>query len=431
MITCRLFLWFVVYTVLQSDHIIQGKRVVLMPMPTPSHTKYMTHVAQALAQQGHEVWLTMPDYLVKRSFLDTTNFTIIELTAFPNYEEILMEGLAERYFNYQTEDLLVFCRAGREFCDRILKNKHIFEQIKTLRPDFFVLDNLAFVKMLAIIPYRLGVPFAYLGSSYDVTTQRIPIVPCNIPHVMTGFNHHTTFYQRIVNFVLHLYPSLIDQCVYQDAVSRYAPEMPYLPIDILIARADIWLVETDHILDYPKPTMPNVKLIGGTATGPGKPLPPQFKDFMDEAQEGVVIVTFGSQVLNLPKSITQKILNVLTDLPFKSIFRANVSSPNSQKILTSSWIPQNDLLAHPNTRVFVSHCGKNGQYEALYHAVPVVATPLFADQFYNAERMRVRGFSETVDINTVSTDELRTTIVKWRPTRATSRPSQKPPNYSK
>ncbi|PVD18326.1 hypothetical protein C0Q70_20875 [Pomacea canaliculata] len=84
-----------------------------------------------------------------------------------------------------------------------------------------------------------------------------------------------------------------------------------------------------------------------------------------------------------------------------SVFRSNVSSPYTKKILTSSWIPQNDLLAHPNTRMFVSHCGKNGQYEALFHAVPVVATPLFADQFYNAERMRVKGFAETVDLNTV------------------------------
>ena len=40
--------------------------------------------------------------------------------------------------------------------------------------------------------------------------------------------------------------------------------------DMLIAHAEIWLVEMDHILDYPRPTLPNVKLIGGTATGPSK-----------------------------------------------------------------------------------------------------------------------------------------------------------------
>ncbi|PVD26860.1 hypothetical protein C0Q70_12008 [Pomacea canaliculata] len=62
--------------------------------------------------------------------------------------------------------------------------------------------------------------------------------------------------------------------------------------------------------------------------------------------------------------------------------------------------------------VFVSHCGYDGQYEALFHAVPVVCTPLVADQFYNAERMRVKGMAETVDLNTVSTHELHSTILK-------------------
>ncbi|PVD26865.1 hypothetical protein C0Q70_12013 [Pomacea canaliculata] len=167
-----------------------------------------------------------------------------------------------------------------------------------------------------------------------------------------------SFLQRVLTTVLHVFYSVVDGFSYKDAVSRYAPEMPFLTIDMLVARAEIWLVETDHILDYPRPSMPNVKLIGGTVTGPGKPLPPQFKSFMDDAKEGVVIVSFGSYVLSPPEPITQKIISVLQDLPFKSVFRSNISSPNSKKILTSSWIPQNDLLAHPNTRVFVSHCGE-------------------------------------------------------------------------
>ena len=96
----------------------------------------------------------------------------------------------------------------------------------------------------------------------------------------------------------------------------------------------------------------------------------------------------------------------------RSVFRSNLTSPDPSKILTSTWLPQNDLLGHPNTKVFVSHCGKNGQYEALYHAVPVVAVPMFVDQPYNAERMRVKGFSETVDIRSVSADELKDVITK-------------------
>jgi len=39
-----------------------------------------------------------------------------------------------------------------------------------------------------------------------------------------------------------------------------------------------------------------------------------------------------------------------------------------------------DVLGHPNTRVFVSHCGVHSVYEAAFHGVPVVAVPFQFEQ---------------------------------------------------
>ncbi|XP_025101506.1 UDP-glucuronosyltransferase 1-5-like [Pomacea canaliculata] len=319
---------------------VGGKRVVFMPFPFTSHTNYHTNVARTLARQGHEVWLTMPDYIVNRRVLDTTNLTVIEYQTLKNFEEIITAAFPGNYFKGLSEDLSVLMSIGLQFCDTLLTNASFFQKVKELRPDLFVFDNIRLINMMTIISYRLGVPFAFLGAFYDPSYQRIPLQPCNIPGPIFSYNHHMSFLQRVLNTVIHVFSSAVDGYSHNDAVSRYAPEMPFLTIDMLVARAEIWLVETDHILDYPRPSMPNVKLIGGTVTGPGKPLPPQFKSFMDDAREGVVIVSFGSYILSPPEPITQKIMNVLKDLPFKSVFRSNISSPNSKKILTSSWIPQ-------------------------------------------------------------------------------------------
>ena len=57
-----------------------------------------------------------------------------------------------------------------------------------------------------------------------------------------------------------------------------------------------------------------------------------------------------------------------------------------------SWLPQNDLLAHPSIKLFISHCGNNGQYEALYHCVPIIGLPVFGAQPYNAAKIHAKGF---------------------------------------
>ncbi len=43
------------------------------------------------------------------------------------------------------------------------------------------------------------------------------------------------------------------------------------------------------------------------------------------------------------------------------------SVPMPKNVYTGSWLPQSDILGHPNVKAFISHGGLLGSTEAVYH----------------------------------------------------------------
>lgn len=66
--------------------------------------------------------------------------------------------------------------------------------------------------------------------------------------------------------------------------------------------------------------------------------------------------------------------------------------------LLVDWMPQKDLLGHPQTRAFVAHGGTNGVQEAIYHGTPVLGIPLFFDQYDNLLRLQERGAAKILEL---------------------------------
>lgn len=173
----------------------------------------------------------------------------------------------------------------------------------------------------------------------------------------------------------------------------------------LFQSADIWLMRNDFTFEFPRPTMPNVVYMSGFQCKPSKPLPKELEDFVQSSGEhGVIVMTLGMLVEELPEDITEDIAAAFAELPQKVIWRQKGKRPstlgNNTRIL--DWLPQNDLLGHPKTRVFVAHGGTNGIQEAIYHGVPLVGLPLMFGQADNFFRMKARGVAKVLDIATVN-----------------------------
>ena len=53
-------------------------------------------------------------------------------------------------------------------------------------------------------------------------------------------------------------------------------------------------------------------------------------------------------------------------------------------LVVPSWAPQVQILAHPSTGGFLTHCGWNSTLESIVNGVPLIAWPLYAEQKMNA-----------------------------------------------
>uniref|UniRef100_A0A2K5I6L9 UDP-glucuronosyltransferase n=2 Tax=Colobus angolensis palliatus TaxID=336983 RepID=A0A2K5I6L9_COLAP len=135
----------------------------------------------------------------------------------------------------------------------------------------------------------------------------------------------------------------------------------------------------------------------------------EMEEFVQSSGEnGIVVFSLGSMISNMSEESANMIASALAQIPQKVLWKFDGKKPNTLGSNTRlyKWLPQNDLLGHPKTKAFITHGGTNGIYEAIYHGIPMVGIPLFADQHDNIVHMKVKGAALSVDIRTMSSRDL-------------------------
>ena len=202
----------------------------------------------------------------------------------------------------------------------------------------------------------------------------------------------------------------------QELLDKYRRYGYFGSLDQLASKTALWLVNHDSVLDYPRPTMPNMVEIGGlTVKQSSGRLPLDITNFIDGAEKGVILVTFGSILSHIPAHMAQKFHTAFRRLDgYRVIWGLNnvddVKLPDN--VMIRQWLPQNDILAHPSVKLFITHCGKNGQYEAVYHAVAMIGLPVIGDGYYNAKRIAHKGFGLSMNLRDFTADQLLDNIHK-------------------
>ncbi|KPJ17977.1 Ecdysteroid UDP-glucosyltransferase [Papilio machaon] len=142
-------------------------------------------------------------------------------------------------------------------------------------------------------------------------------------------------------------------------------------------------------------------------------LPKDLKKIMDEATNGVIYFSMGSNLKSkdLPDSIKQALLKIFNDLNQTIIWKFEEPIPNLPKnVHILKWAPQLSILSHPNCILLISHGGLLSMNEAIHFGVPLISIPVFYDHLYNADKSVSRGIGVKVDLTDNLADDLKLAI---------------------
>jgi UDP:flavonoid glycosyltransferase YjiC (YdhE family) len=169
------------------------------------------------------------------------------------------------------------------------------------------------------------------------------------------------------------------------------------------------LLNSHFSMSFPRPYLPNMIEVGGMHVNhQPTPLPEDLEKFITSAKDGVIYFSMGGNIKpsKMPKEKQDSIIKALSKQKQKVIWKWDdeelAKSVDQNKFFIRNWFPQDDILSHPNVKVFVTHGGLLGSTEAIYHGIPLIGIPIFGDQKLNMARAELLGYGIKVDYSNLT-----------------------------
>ena len=251
-----------------------------------------------------------------------------------------------------------------------------------------------------------------IGDSYNPATQ---------PNALLGYTHPMTFPQRLVNTLFTGLMALVNEYYLRpmshNLLVEMFPDDKSIPsMDTMSKTSALLVTHSSPLLGHGvQPTMPQVAHSALMGCSPASVLPDQLKTFVEEAEHGVVFISFGSVIMPsmMPESKRQALVSVFSKLKQRVIWKWDTEMPDAPpNVLISSWLPQTSLLAHPNLKLFITHAGAGSLQESICYTTPIIAIPINSDQFANAKEAVRLGIGVNVDWHSLTEETLTRELEK-------------------
>ncbi|KAB5522322.1 hypothetical protein PHYPO_G00158240 [Pangasianodon hypophthalmus] len=399
-----------------------------------SHWHHMRIIVEELMDRNHSVTVLIRAASPTMEHAQKEHFKFMSFEINMEQQEVdnmwknfIGAGMHQSTISFQKLTLVWNLLSGmsnyfQAVCNELAGNRELVTSLKELHFDVLLHDPV--MPCAGLMSKALELPSVMslrgsFASSFERLCGQMPAPPSYVP--ATASQGHLTdqmdFTERLENMLLYIghtamvtLPEMFN--IHKQFISVHLTGKPVTLCD-MIGKADIWLIRTYWDFDYPRPLLPNFKFVGGFHCKPAKPLPKEMEDFVQSSgDDGIVVFSLGTMVKSLTKERANTIASALGQISQKVVWGYKGKKPETLAPNTRiyEWIPQNDLLGHPKTKAFITHGGINGIYEAIYHGVPMVGLPLFADQPDNVNHMKTKGAAVMLDFNKMETKDLKQAI---------------------
>nr|ACZ97419.2 UGT34A1 [Zygaena filipendulae] len=178
---------------------------------------------------------------------------------------------------------------------------------------------------------------------------------------------------------------------------------------------DVLFVACNPLLVGKRPNALNVAYVDGMHIKTDLTLLTDLKTVLDSATKGVVYFSLGTiqESEQLSPILLQTLADAFGELPYTVLWKIGNTSmiKLSENVIAYPWFPQQEVLAHPNIKAFITHGGLRSLEEAVFYEVPIVGLPLVKSRKTFMGEITKHGAGEILDPYYLEKNMVKTTIL--------------------
>ncbi|KAF4519852.1 UDP-glycosyltransferase-09 [Ephemera danica] len=390
----------------------QSARILAIePFPCKSHVLVFSALTKELARRGHEMVVVTPF----PSSTPIANYTEIDTMEAmrAQHEKMVGKQLYAMHESGVLSQPFVVSGMGLETSENLFRVPEVQALLEDKRGfDLVIVETFMNEAVYGFADYFkaplvLVAPFG--GFHFFNYGPGNPIPFSYVPNPVLGYSDRMSFTQRLTNTIFTLVWDLGNQFY-------YLPRQEAIRSKVFKNGKNVWelqrsvsltLLNNHFSLNYPRPLVPSVIEVGGMhVMQKNNKLPKDIQSFLDGAKEGAIYFSMGSNLRSdlMPVETREMIMTAFSELPQRILWKWESDmlpgQPSNVKVL--KWLPQQDILAHPNLRLFITHGGLLSIQEAIHQGVPFVGIPVYGDQSLNMRKAELGGYGLTLDLKNVT-----------------------------